>query len=71
MKKRSKFSASRPHCRRKRRRREACDGSGVMNMIIKTEEKSKRTEQSDARRTNKVMTVDINAMNGIVEQFWM
>lgn len=42
-----------------------------MNMIIKTEEKSKRTEQSDARRTNKVMTVDINAMNGIVEQFWM
>lgn len=43
VKKRSKFSASRPHCRRERRTREACDGCGVMNMIIKTEE-SKRTE---------------------------
>lgn len=54
VKKRSKFSASRPHCRRERRTREACNGWGD------DEHGHKRQEQKVKERTNKSMRMDVN-----------
>lgn len=54
VKKRSKFSASRPHCRRERRTREACNGWGD------DEHGHKRQKQKVKERTNKSMGMDVN-----------